>query len=136
MITEEYNYSYQYQPDPFSIMSSILVTALIIISHWIIFQKAGRHGWAAIVPFYNIYTLCKVAGKPGWWWVLYIIPIVNIVIAIIVAVNVSRKFGYGAVFGFFLLFWPFPFIGYPILAFGSAQYLGEKPGTGTPAVAI
>ncbi|TAJ48687.1 MAG: hypothetical protein EPO52_06685 [Herbiconiux sp.] len=112
------------------------MTALVIVGMWITFDKAGRHGWAAIIPFYNIYVLCKVAGKPGWWWILYIIPIVNIVIGIIVAVNVARNFGKGGAFGFFLLFWPFPFIGYPILAFGSAQYLGEKPGTGAPAVAI
>lgn len=132
----ESDIAYSYQTDPVSIITSLIITALVIAGMWLIFRKAGRHGWAAIVPFYNIYTLCKVAGKPGWWFILYIIPIVNIVIAILVAFGLARNFGRGKVFGFFLLFWPLPFIGYPILGFGSDQYRGEQGTTGAPAVSI
>ncbi|GAA2247728.1 DUF5684 domain-containing protein [Herbiconiux moechotypicola] len=120
----ETSYSYSYQFDPVSGLFGFIVAVLVIIGHWGTFKKAGLHGWAAIIPFYNIWTLCKVAGRPGWWFIWYIIPIVNIVIGIIVAVEVARKFGRGGAFGFFLLFWPLPFIGYPILAFGSSQYQG------------
>lgn len=122
--TESFSYSYSYQADPLSIIFSLIVTALVIIGHWLIFKKAGLHGWAAIVPFYNIWTLCKLAGRPGWWFIWFIIPIVNIVIGIIIAIEVARRFGKGGAFGFFLLFWPLPFIGYPILGFGSAEYRG------------
>jgi hypothetical protein len=124
-VTTENTFSYSYQFDPFSSLVSLAITALVIVGMWLTFQKAGRRGWAAIVPFYNIYTLCKVAGKPGWWWIWYIIPIANIIVGIIVAVNVARKFGHGGAFGFFLLFWPLPFVGYPILGFGGSMYQGE-----------
>ena len=128
------SYVYNYQNDPVSIVFSLVVTALVIIGHWLTFKKAGLHGWAAIVPFYNIWTLCRVAGRPGWWFIWYIIPIVNIVIAIIISIEVARRFGKGGVFGFFMLFWPLPFIGYPILGFGGAGYQGTPYG-GAPAVA-
>ncbi len=136
VLAETSSYSYSYQFDPVSSLFSFVIWVLIVVGMWLTFLKAGRRGWAAIIPFYNIYTLCKVAGKPGWWWILYIIPIVNIVIGIIVALGVARNFGKGGAFGFFLLFWPLPFIGYPILGFGSDQYLGERPAGSAPAVTI
>ncbi|WP_382303581.1 DUF5684 domain-containing protein [Herbiconiux sp. UC225_62] len=124
----ENSFSYSYSFDPLSSVFALIVTALIIIGMWVTFIKAGRPGWAAIIPFYNIYTLCKVAGKPGWWWIWYLIPIVNIIIGIIVAVNVARNFGKGGAYGFFLLYW-LQFIGYPLIAFGSAVYQGPRAET-------
>jgi hypothetical protein len=101
---------------------SILVYAVIVIvGLWKTFSKAGKPGWAALIPFYNIYTLLKIVGKPGWWLILYLIPIVNIIISIIVALRLAKAFGKSDVFGIFLL-WLFAPIGYLILGFGSAKY--------------
>jgi len=61
--------------------------------------------------------------RPGWWLLLYLIPVVNIVIAIIVAIDVAKAFGQSAVFGFFLLFLLCG-IGYLILGFGNYRYQG------------
>jgi len=41
-------------------------TALMAVSMWIIFTKAGEPRWAAFIPFYNIIVFLKVAGKPLW----------------------------------------------------------------------
>ncbi|WP_409186542.1 DUF5684 domain-containing protein [Amycolatopsis sp. VS8301801F10] len=101
--------------------AGLVVAVLTIIAMWKVFAKAGRPGWAAIIPFYNVYTLLKVAGRPGWWLVLFFIPVVNLVIAIIVSLDVAKAFGKSGVFGFFGLFL-FSFIGYLILAFGQARY--------------
>jgi hypothetical protein len=112
---------YSYQPDPVTTTSSVILTIIMLVGMWATFTKAGRHGWAAIVPIYNIYTLLKVAGRPGWWTILFFIPVVNIVIHIIVSLDVAKRFGKGGAFGFFLLFL-LSFIGYPMLGFGKAQY--------------
>src|SRR4051812_29690335 len=72
---------------------------LIIASFWTVFTKAGHPGWAAIVPIYNAYILLKIAGRPGWWLLLYLIPVVSIVIVIIVAIDVAKAFGKGAGYG-------------------------------------
>jgi len=105
----------------------LLVGAVVVIfmiaALWKVFSKAGQPGWAAIIPFYNTYVLCKVAGRPGWWLVLLILPVVNIIFGIIVAIDVAKAFGKSGVFGFFLLFL-LPIIGYPILGFGGDQYRG------------
>lgn len=107
------------------LLVGLVLVILQIAALWRVFGKAGRPGWAAIIPFYNVYVLCKVAGRPGWWLVLYIVPIVNIVISIIVSIDVAKAFGKGGAFGFFLL-WLFGIIGFPILGFGSATYRGGQ----------
>ncbi|MGB5847807.1 MAG: DUF5684 domain-containing protein [Ignavibacteriaceae bacterium] len=94
----------------------------IIVSLWKVFEKAGQPGWGILIPIYNILLLLKIAGKPGWWILLYIIPLVNFVIAIIVSIEIAKNFGKDAAFGIGLAFLGIIF--YPILAFGSAQYLG------------
>lgn len=101
----------------------LVVTLLMIISMWKIFTKAGKPGWASIIPIYNIIVLLQVAGKPVWWIVLFLIPVVNLVIAIMALAGLARNFGRGAgtVIGLILL----PIVFYPILAFGDAKYQGS-----------
>jgi hypothetical protein len=101
----------------------LAIVVLAIASLWQVFRKAGQPGWAAIIPIYNIYILLKVASRPGWWLILFLIPLVNLVVSIVVAIDVAKAFGKGSAFGFFGL-WLFGFIGYPILGFGGARYLG------------
>ena len=104
----------------FLILFAIALGLFWIVSMWRVFEKAGQHGWGILIPFYNVYLLLKIAGRPGWWLILYFIPIVNFIIAIIVAIDVAKNFGKEAIFGIGLFF--FGFIFYPILAFGSATY--------------
>ena len=73
---------------------------------------------------YNIYLMCKISGRPGWWLILFLIPLVNIVVALIVFIDLAKAFGKGTGFGIGIFF--FSFIFYPILGFGSATYTGEK----------
>jgi hypothetical protein len=107
----------------------LIVLIVVIAAIWKVFTKAGRPGWAAIVPFYSAYVLLKIVGRPGWWLVLMFIPLVNIVIGIIVAIDLAKSFGKGGLFGFFGLI-VFSIIGYCILGFGSARYLGPAAAGG------
>ena len=123
----DFSYSYDASTDgPVPLIISLVVALIGIIALWRVFTKAGRPGWAAIIPIYNIYTLVKIGGFSGWFVLLYLIPIVNVVISIVVALGVAKNFGKSGVFGFIGL-WLFSIIGYLILAFGSAQYVGDKP---------
>jgi ABC-type sulfate transport system permease subunit len=100
----------------------IAVIVLFIASLWKIFTKANQPGWAAIIPIYNIYVLTQIVGRPAWWIVLFIIPCVNIVVGIMLALDLAKSFGkdIGFAVGMILL----PFIFYPVLAFGKATYVG------------
>ena len=92
---------------------------LVAIALWMVFVKAGYPGVLAIIPIVNLFILVKIAGFSAWLTLLYLIPIVNIVFSIIVALRVGRGFGKGGAWSFFLL-WLFAFIGYFIIGFGRA----------------
>ena len=101
----------------------LAIFIVVIAGGWKVFEKAGQPGWAIIIPFFNIYIMLKIVGRPAWWLVLMLIPVVNVVIALIVAIDMAKSFGQSAVFGVVLLFL-LGGIGYLILGFGSAKYLG------------
>lgn len=105
----------------------VIWIAIIVLSFagmWKVFDKAGQPGWAAIVPIYNLIVLLKVAGKPLWWIILFLIPIINIIPSILIPIAVAKNFGKGIGTGIGIIFLPFIF--YPILGFGSAEY-NPKP---------
>jgi hypothetical protein len=99
--------------------------ALMIVSGWKIFSKAGRPGWASIVPIYNIIVFFDIIGRPLWHLLLLLIPFYNIVVLVKLIHRLSVVFGQGVGTTLLLIF--LPFIGYPMLAFGSAKYTGTVP---------
>ncbi len=110
----------------------IALLVLLFAGMWKVFQKAGKPGWAAIIPIYNIIVLLQITGKPLWWIVLYFVPFVNLVAVVLVSIELAKRFGKGLGFGIGLVFLPFVF--YPILGFGDATY-GAAPAA-APAAAM
>ena len=73
----------------------------------------------------DIVILLDIAGRPIWWFILLLIPLVDIVVGIIMSIDITRNFGKGVVFGLGLAFLGFIF--YPILGFGNARYQATYP---------
>jgi hypothetical protein len=96
-----------------------------IASYWRVYQKAGKPGWASIIPIYNAIVLLEIVGRPWWWILLWLIPLVNIVVGIIVILDLAKSFGKGVGFALGIIFLTFIFI--PVLAWGDAQYQGPPP---------
>jgi len=93
---------------------------IMIVAMWIIFEKAGKPGWTAIIPVYNSVILLQIIKKPVWWVILLFIPIVNIIVSFIMVYHLALAFGKSLGFAIGLIFLPFIF--YPILAFGKSTY--------------
>jgi Family of unknown function (DUF5684) len=98
----------------------LAVVLVTVIGMWKVFEKAGKPGWAAIIPIYNIIVALEIAGKPLWWFILLLIPFVGFIMWLIVVIAVARNFGKGV--GFAIGLWLLPFIFFPILGFGDARY--------------
>src|SRR5688572_10624623 len=75
----------------------------MIICMWKVYTKAGKPGWACLVPIYNIIVLLEICGKPWWWFFLMLIPLVNFIILIIIYIELAKSFGQGAGFAIGLL---------------------------------
>ncbi len=104
----------------------IAILVLLIVSQWKIFTKAGKPGWACIIPIYNFIVLLEIIGKPWWWLLLFLIPFVNVIFAIWMTNLLAKSFGKNEGFTVGLVLLPFIFV--PILGFGDAEYEGPAGG--------
>jgi len=108
----------------------LIFFVIAVIGMWKVFEKAGKPGWAAIIPIYNIVVLLEIVGKPTWWVILFLIPFVNLIIWIIVANQLSLAFGQGIGITILLIF--LSIVGFLILGFGSAKYVGPGGSSTAP----
>lgn len=102
-----------------------IVSVIMIVSLWKLYEKAGKPGWACLIPIYSTIVMIEIAKKPMIWLLYLFIPIVNIVFAIWLT-NLFVK-SYGKSEGFTVGCLLLPYIFYPILAFDkSAVYIHNK----------
>lgn len=112
-------------------MNSVLITFLlfrigITIGYWKLFEKAGIAGWKSLIPFYSEYLIAvDIVGKPAWWIVYLIIPVVNIFAWYVLMFNVLRCFGKESIWSQILMIFIAP-IYLPVLGFNSTiKYRGK-----------
>ena len=116
-----------YTPDwlhpylPYLLIWAAVTIPGVLLGWLAVFPKAGLPRWAAVVPVYNVYLLVVgVARLSFLWFVLLWIPVVQIVAALLVNVEVARRFGRSEGYGLGLAMVGFVF--YPLIGFGDAQY--------------
>ena len=117
-----YDYSSTPAFNPLPTIISLVLCVFVLVCMWIIFRKAGKPGWAAIVPFYNLYVLFDITWGSGMRFLLMLIPLYNIILGIQTQIRLAKAFGKSGGFAAGLIFLPYVFI--PLLAFGKETYQG------------
>lgn len=102
----------------------LAVAVVTLIGLWKMFTKAGKPGWACIIPFYSQYCQFEMAWGNGWLFLLTLVPCVNIVVMIMLWIKMAKAFGQGTGFAIGLIFLNPIFT--MILGFGSAEYIGPQ----------
>lgn len=135
LINIAYEYSYSYDTSSGSgLLGGLLggmlfipsiIGLLVIISMWKIFTKAGKPGWASIVPIYNMVVMVEISGLSMIYVLFLFIPILNIYAIFKIYIEIAHKFGKTTGFGIGLIFLNVIFM--PMLAFGDATYDGTAP---------
>lgn len=113
-------------------VATLALALLILASTWKVFEKAGEPGWASLIPVYNVYVMLKIGNNPGWYLVLLLVPVVNLFVAGKLFVDLARSFGKGIGWGLGL--WVLPFVFFPLLGFGGANYRSPGGGGGQSAI--
>ncbi|MBO6243002.1 MAG: hypothetical protein J6O41_00300 [Clostridia bacterium] len=102
----------------------LAIEVVMIVSMWKIFEKAGKAGWIALIPFYNAWTLFEIGGQKGAYIFFALIPCAGLIIYLVVEIKayleIAKRFGKDTAFGVLSIF--FPFVTFPILAFSDAKY--------------
>jgi len=114
------------------VIFSLVVAAFYVYCAWRIFEKAGKPGWAALIPIFNTLTQLEIVQRPLWWVFLMFVPGVNLVISVIIIFDLAKVFGKDNGFAFGLLFLAPIFV--PILALGNAVYTPRNPAEGSTNV--
>jgi len=100
----------------------LIAVVPVIVVQWKLFTKAGRPGWASIVPIYNIFVANEIAGTPTWYVILALLPGVSIVGYILIYIELAKKYSNPATV------WLSLFL--PIIALfmvGKTEYIGGGP---------
>lgn len=100
----------------------LAIMAITIASLWVLYAKAGKPGWAAIVPIYNSIVMIEIVGKPMIWILWLLIPCTAPVFGIWLINLFVKSFGKSEGYTVGVIFLPFIFL--PMLAFGNNPYLG------------
>jgi hypothetical protein len=104
------------------IFISLIIGLFYIVCYWKLFTKAGKPGWAVLIPIYSTLVQLEILGREWIWLLLMFIPGVNLVIAVVMMLDLAKVFGKDTTFGCLMVL--FPYILIPILALGDAKYLG------------
>ena len=110
-------------------LGTVLIVSPFVIAYyiglWKLFEKAGRPGWEALIPFYNNLIMVQLTGRPLWWFWLLFVPVINVIVLFGITVEFAKSFGK-------FTFWEqigaviLGFIVFPIWGFDkNTQYLGE-----------
>ncbi len=111
----------------FGLVFGLLYLAFLVglfVGMWKVFVKAGKPGWACLIPIYNIIVLHEIVGREPIKILLFLIPLVNIYFAITLYVSLAKSFGKRETVEYMLsvFFWPF------YLGLTNAQYVGPSEG--------
>ena len=103
------------------------LAVLVLVARWKVFKKANVDGWEALIPVHGDVVELQLGGIQTYWYFLNLIFICGIgpiILSIWKSIALAKAFGKGTGFGVLLAF--FPFVCYPILAWGNAEYVGTE----------
>lgn len=106
------------------IIAGLVLTVVMLVMQWRIFTKAGKPGWACLIPIFNLWVMYEIVCGRGTAMFRLLIPFYNIYWAIKTQIKLAHAFGKSTAFGVGLIFLAPIF--QAILAFGSAQYQGPQ----------
>lgn len=102
----------------------VVFIILLTVSLWRLFAKAGRPGWAAIVPVYNQIVVLQIAGRPVWWVLpILFVPILQVWLSLVAAIDFAKSYGRSTMVGISVGF--LPIVGLPMMGFSkNINYIG------------
>ena len=104
-------------------VGSLVMYVLSVVAMWKMFEKAGQAGWKAIIPIWNTIILMKISGYSPWLILLFLVPIANVIMIILMYSGIAKAYGKGLGTTLGLLFFNTIFI--LILGFGTSKYVGN-----------
>ncbi len=91
----------------FGVVQMIIGLVIYIYVSYSVMKIASKlnvnNGWWAFIPILNIVLLIRMAEKPLWWILLFLIPLVNVVIAVLLWMKVAERRGKASWLGILII---------------------------------
>ena len=115
----------------------LLLCAVEVIILWKLFTKAGKPGWAALIPFYNGIVMLDIVGFKWYYIFLFIVPgllssipfigwllaLVMYAFYVVLSIKMAKSYGQSVGFGVGIILLNIIFLG--IIAFNKdIKYVG------------
>ena len=111
-------------PSALTLIPSLAVAVLFLVAEWRVYTKAGKPGWAVLIPIYNIWVLYTIICGRGTAMFRLLIPIYNIYWEFKSNIALAHAYGKSTGFGVGLTLLAPIFL--CILGLGNAEYVGEQ----------
>lgn len=89
--------------DKILVFASIFGLVVYVFSSFCLMKIADKlsipNSWLAWIPIAQIWVMVRAAGKPGWWLILFFVPLVNFVIGLIVLFALPTSLGKSSLYG-------------------------------------
>lgn len=108
-------------------VGGLVLVVLQVVGLWLVFEKAGRSGWQALVPLYNLFVLVDILDRSDWWVLWLLIPVVGFVFWFLLCDDLANAFGYGTAMTLALFL--VPVLALPWLGLGSHKFSAPTPAT-------
>ena len=90
-------------------------------------REKVNHAWIAFIPVANIFLMLKLAGLSYWFFILFFVPLANIIILVLIWMKIAERLGSSKWLGLLMLL--------PLVNLGVIIYLAfAKPSSVSPAV--
>ena len=108
---------------------SLVMAAVMLISQWKLYTKAGQPGWKCLIPIYNSWVLNEIAGYQGYYVLFAFIPLVGsffmMLMMVLVYMSLAEKFGKSKAWGIVMLLLLTP-VGIPVLGLSDNTYIPSR----------
>ena len=111
----------------FGLIFGLVYMAFIVgalVGLWKVFEKAGKPGWASLIPIYNIIVLHEIVGRDLVKILFLLIPFVNFYFIVTLIVSLAKSFGKRETGEYIIAFFFYPFY----LGLTDARYIGPSEG--------
>jgi hypothetical protein len=113
----------------FIMLFVLVIYVLMAISLMKIANRTNTpNAWFAWIPILNLVLMIQIAGRPMWWLIFWLVPIVNIagiVLNFVIWIDIAKKLGKSAIWGVLAILIPIIFM--PYLAFSGSDTPTVQP---------
>jgi len=115
-------------PDLMGSMAAVMIIGLLLYLYFslmlmIIARKSNTpNAWLAWIPLANLFLLCRIARKPGWWVLLLLIPLVNLIAGVVIWMRIAEARGKPAWSGVLVIV---PFLNLVAIAYLAAGQVSQ-----------